>query len=676
MMKKFLLFLMFATIIFLVSCDSDSDNKGTEDLDGVSNSETNSTPDIALNEEIYTQFESEFEEIKTEIALREQIVFDMNIEMDILEDKALIKSSNVKTNFRMNKNPMRIEAAIREGLTTQQYIFEQFGDAVYQYELKENVAIQTFCANADDYENGTENSALGFEFDIETGIAKLEDDYYIFTQKYGDALTDEERSYLKDVYEVLGISLEEVLNSELTTMFKFDDNGFYMSYNILMTVNMQYPDWPGHYEEFVIEALIEYDFLIEEFDMIDLNEFEIACDNMEDIYYYSKLDTDYSYYILNRTYKFKLKKGYYAFETDGLINQIHFLPEFYDENFNLVKIEPIFDGDKNKIFYLNNDGDYYVRIPTDRKFALKEYDISNRKTVDLKLDEEIAFDLNENQCIVMRIDELDSVFFENMGDNDLIFKSSARDGIFTIPAHSKDYVFFGVGPKEVFFENAGSNGSACKIKINKIVSAGVDLSYDELEEITTTPTQGYYISGGYLPSPHVKLIVEESGFYTLKNSCEESPDFSFEMMYYNGGYIQSFGYARYYLAKGEYIIRLSSSYKFSYGNIYYVFEKYEVQTTYEIELETTSKEYYETDYPTIPLWFTIGADSYTYYFTITEDCIVETDNYLYLYDENDEIVTGTSQRIFNLKPGRYYFKYCYRGSEGKEDFKIAIKGTN
>ena len=648
MMKKFLLCFILFICIVLTSCDFNNSN-----------------------DKVYKKFNTEFEQIKTQIESSNQIVFDMNIEMDIWDNTLLVGKTDVKTNFKVNADPMYIEANMRTGVESLNYVYEQIGDSIYQYELNNNAAISTYIGSVEEFESSEENSALGFEFDNKKGTAHIEDDYYIFTQKYSESLSEDEKSYLEDLYETLGLSLDDVLNSDYTIRFKFNENGFYMSYD--MTINMQYPDLMGFYKELTIKAFIEYEFKIEEFEMINIDEYEVVSDKIENVSRYSNLDTYYSYYMDQRYYKFNLKKGYYYFDTNANYN---IYPNFYDSNRKIIFPNNILDVEKKMIYYIPKDGDYYIHISSYYKpFALKEVDISNRKVLNLKYNQEMVFNLNQDQFVAMKINDVSSILIENTGDNDIKLTSTDLDTYYIVPAKTKMYVFIGILPKDLLIKNIGANGEECRVKINKIESAGVNLSYDKLEEITTTPSKGYYIHGGYLDIPMMKLIVEESGFYTFKNNCEESMNFSYVIEYYNGGYIQYIEDSKYYLDEGEYIIRLENNdIGFSYGNVYYEFEKYEAKTSYEIELEKTDKKTYESDYPTITLYYTIGAEYYKYYFNITQDCIVETYNYIYLYDEFDNIVTGTSQKLFNLKPGRYYFKSDSRSLVGTEKIKIAITG--
>lgn len=124
----------------------------------------------------------------------------------------------------------------------------------------------------------------------------------------------------------------------------------------------------------------------------------------------------------------------------------------------------------------------------------------------------MVFDLNQEQYASFRINDLSSILVENTGDNDIRLTSTDLDRDYIIPAKTKMYLFIGIIPKDVLIENVGSNCEECRVKISKIKSDGVNLSYDKLEEITTTPSKGYYIHGGYLDSPMIKLIVKESGF--------------------------------------------------------------------------------------------------------------------------------------------------------------------
>jgi hypothetical protein len=370
--------------------------------------------------------------------LSEQIVFDMNIEMDVWEDKSLLGKSDVKTNFKVNGNPLYIEADVRSGVESHKYVYEQVEDSIYQYELVGNTSITSYYSSVDEFESDEENSALGFKFDEKNGTAQIEGDYYVFTQKYADALTDEEKSFLEDLYEVLGVSLDDVLNSELATKFKFNENVFYMSYDMTTTVNMQHPNWPGHYSELSINAFIEYDFKTEEFIMIDLNEFEHISDKIEDITHYSKLDTSYSLYEFSKYYKFNLKKGYYYISTTKNYNTY---PDFYDSKHNIMYPDYTLDIDKNRIYYIPKDGDYYICIRgSERSFALKEFKTDNRKVLNVKFNEEMVFNLNQEQYASFRINDLPSILVENTGDNDIRLTSTDLDRDYIIPAKTTMYL--------------------------------------------------------------------------------------------------------------------------------------------------------------------------------------------------------------------------------------------
>ena len=624
------------------------------------------------NNKIYNEFNKEFDQIKFKIGLSDQIIFDMNIDMDILDGELLAGKLNMKSKFKVNKEPMYIEADIRVDHESNHYIYSQIDDTIYQYELVEDdTVITSRFLSVDDFENEEINGALGFIYDIENGTATIEDDYYIFTQKYEESLTNDDKDYLEDLYDSLGLSLDDVLNTDFTTKFKFNDNGFYMSYDLLTTIKMEYPNFPGIYKDLTVDAKIEYIFEIKEFELLDLDSFEHISYTMDDISHYSKLDKIYNYRAYNKFYKFKLDQGYYYFDTFNSSNSIHV--NFYDKKHNQIDVEYSLDNKNNKIYNIKHNGDYYIEVALyEGDFALRKYNTENHKKLNVALNKEIVVNLNKQQYASMRFNNTNSIYFENIGDNDIELYSVDTQRYYIIPAKSSKYIFIGIGPIDVLFTNVGNNGDECKMKINEIKSPGVNKEFEQLEEIKTTPSEGYYIHGGYLTSPELKLIVEESGFYTFYTSGEEANEFHYSPMVYNGGYVQHIEENTFFMLPGKYTIILdnSSIYDFSYGRVYYEYEKYEVVSSYEIELEKTNLKPYENDFPTILLHKQIGPDYYKYYFTIDEDAEIITYNYINLYYENGDLVSEDTRKSFNLKPGRYYF-IDYFGNP--EEFRIAIK---
>lgn len=527
------------------------------------------------------QFEYKFDRFKSKLALSDHLVLDINIELEMLDGTESISDSKIESTMKMCSDPLYADIEMKTDKIKERYVLTQEDNSIYQYKIiSEDTIISEYYSSIDDYENSEYETVFGFEYNEETVTLVKEDDYYIFTQQYTDALTEADKEYLENLYNTLGLDLNDILESELVTKFKFEKNSLYMSFDLNADLNM--PSISAYYEDLKIKSSIEYNLVIEEFEPINFDDYGVIYRDFENIRDYAILNKTYN---LNKVatsiFKFRLEKGYYLLDRSNYHETIDM--EFQDSNGNIIKMNKLFNyvdisSSAGCIFEVKEEGDYYLRVNQyPGKVTLKEFDINKYFEVS-EISKKIECDLKKEESIYLELTTVSPLIcIENNSEYTIAIENVTAKTTEFIRPNTKEFFAPRLGKNCIILSNKVADGK-CNVTITSIESDGNPTTkFEDLELITESPSNGFYIHGPLLSKPNLKLVVEEQGYYTFFNKTDKkSSKMSFTIEKVNGSIVDSSGENKYLLSPGEYrvVISTSSLNEYAYGNVYYKFETY------------------------------------------------------------------------------------------------------
>lgn len=620
---------------------------------------------------VYRQFNKQFDQFKSKIETTNQVIINMDINIEMYEKSVYLGKDSIAATIKMNQSPLYIDVTMGSRYFEETYILSQKGNDLYEHEvINDNVVITDYYSSVDEYENSEYDSIFDFNYNSKYGKVKKEENFYIFSLTIDDTLTDDDKEYLDDLYDILGLSLDDVLESKLDIKFKFDGDKLFISYD--MNSDMKVKD-----RNIQVKSYLEYDIRIESFNLIDLDNCEHLSRTIDSVYNYSKIDQVYNYCDTNvRYYKYKLDKGYYYIDRFSDLNDFQF--SLYDSNKQKLSINYLFNHSNNKskygtMFEVKEDGDYYIKIENCKDtFALKKLNINDYKEYEFKENEANELDLKENQFSYIDLSfSKEFICLENSGNTKIKIENLYDNSTYIINSNEKYYIATKKIKNGLILTNLGSN-ETCNLTVKEVDKSGsLETPYEELEVITNTPSEGFYYCDDY-NNAIIKLIVEEQGYYTFYNTKDGiSSKMYFEAKKISGEYYRWMIDNTYLLLPGEYLITMSNSSNPAYGNVYYEFEATNIQFNYEITVDKGKNPEINT-FPTVHLMDNHGLEYVKYYFNIEEEYVLyENGQNIYLHYENGDYVGGVNG-YFHLKPGRYYMDSILDFQEDGYEFKFGI----
>ena len=625
------------------------------------------------NSMLIRKFDREFEQFKSKASRNNQLVFDMNVEVELYEKSVYLGKESVAATIKMNESPLYIDISMGDGIYKESTLFTQKGNNIYEHQIvDENLVVTEYYSSVDDYENSSYDAFNEFDFNSDYGTVEKQDDYYVFTLKLDETLTDEDKEYLEDLYEILNLSLEDILHSEIIIKYKFNKNSLYMSVDLASDMNVNGKD-------IQVNGKVEYDIRIEDFELIDISSYEHVASTIDSVYDYSKLDEFTNRIdIGKRYYKYKLEKGYYYIDRIDDFNDFEF--ELFNSEKQKISTEYLFYHFNNNteygtIFEIKESGDYYIKIDRSHsRFALKKYSIDDYKASHFVLNTPNKIALKNNQFSYIEMEsKLPFVCIQNTGKTEIKIEKIYDGQTYFIKPNEKRYIETHDDVISLLITNVGTS-EECSFIMEEIDKSGdPNTPYEELEIVTDSPSKGFYYCDtyGYLM---MKMIVEEEGYYTLYNTRDEvSAQMSFFVRSMNGEYAFWIGDTEWLLFPGEYLVTMQSvsSLQEAYGHIYYEYEPLDFDYEYEISVNS-GKDPTSDDFPTVNLADNHGYELVRYYFNIEEECVLYMDgSYIYVRDDNGDYFGGL-KGYFYMKPGRYYLSSIEDFGKNGRDIKFGI----
>ena len=182
---------------------------------------------------VYRQFNKQFDQFKSKIETTNQVIINMDINIEMYEKSVYLGKDSIAATIKMNQSPLYIDVTMGSGYFEETYILSQKGNDLYEHEvINDNVVITDYYSSVDEYENSEYDSIFDFNYNSKYGKVKKEENFYIFSLTIDDKLTDDDKEYLDDLYDILGLSLDDVLESKLDIKFKFDGDKLFISYDM------------------------------------------------------------------------------------------------------------------------------------------------------------------------------------------------------------------------------------------------------------------------------------------------------------------------------------------------------------------------------------------------------------------------------------------------------------
>ena len=627
------------------------------------------------NSMLIRKFDREFEQFKSKASRNNQLVFDMNVEVKLYEKSVYLGKESVAATIKMNESPLYIDISMGDGIYKESTLFTQKGNNIYEHQIvDENLVVTEYYSSVDDYENSSYDAFNEFDFDSDYGTVEKQDDYYVFTLKLDETLTDEDKEYLEDLYEILNLSLEHILDSEIIIKYKFNKNSLYMSVDLASDMNVNGKD-------IQVNGKVEYDIRIEDFELIDISSYEHVASTIDSVYDYSKLDEFTNRIdIGKRYYKYKLEKGYYYIDRIDDFNDFEF--ELFNSEKQKISTEYLFYHFNNNtkdgtIFEIKESGDYYIKIDRSHsRFALKKYSIDDYKASHFVLNTPNKIALKNNQFSYIEMEsKLPFVCIQNTGKTEIKIEKIYDGQTYFIRPNEKRYIETHDDVISLLITNVGTS-EECSFTMEEIDKSGdPNTPYDELEIMTDSPSKGFYYCDMNMYSHSLmKMVVEEEGYYTFYNTRDEiSAQMNFFVNSMNGGYAAWTGDNEWLLFPGEYLITLQSvsSLQEAYGNVYYEFKSLDFDYEHEIPVNY-GKEPTSDDFPTVNLADNHGFEFVRYYFNIEEECVLYMDDRdIYVRNDNGDYF-GSLTGYCYMKPGRYYLSSINNFGKNGRDIKFGV----
>ena len=427
-----------------------------------------------------------------------------------------------------------------------------------------------------------------------------------------------------------------------------------------------------------MKSSIEYDIKIEEFELIDLDSCEHISESMDSVYNCSKLNQTYNYHGTNLSYyQYNLEQGYYYIDRLNDNNDFNFT--LYNSNKEKLDVNYLIKHYNNKskyetIFEIKDSGTYYIKLENcNEPFALKKFNNDDYKKHQFILDEINEFTLKEKQFSFIDLDfSKEFISIENKGLDDIKIENLYNNVEYTIKPNEKCFIDSKKADNGLIVTNNSSN-EICKLIVKEVEKKGnLDTPYEDLEEITNIPSNGFYYCDDN-NNAIIKLIVEEEGYYTFYNTKDEiSSKMYFNVEKIGDGYHRWVTDNTYLILPGEYLITMRNSFGVAYGNVYYEFESTDIQFNYELPVQT-GKNPESSTFPTVKLNDNHGMEDVKYYFNIEEECVLFFNGQnIYLHYENGGYVSSGVDGYFHLQPGKYYINSILDFTESGYEIKFGI----
>lgn len=564
-MKKaiYLLVLIFS-FMFVVGCDSNE----TEE------------PSINNNEQIYNSFKGEFNKYQLDIADADKLVSEVSVSYTIfsLSDKELGKAKSDSV-IKICNSPFYVEATTNVNYEpTKKFIYTFENNKYYQNEIIDDTNIVT--SYIDDFDNldiGDSDEIVDFSFNYEKGTAEYKDGEYTFIQTYKDAIDMQEDVYLADLYKEFGIALSSVLNSNVETKFKFENEQLYMSFEFDLEVVIN-----GSINK--MNAFISYRFKVEDFEMIDISNHEKIFVDICDVNEYSILDKYYqiNYNYHNRVLKYRFNKGFYYLKSNEIDDNSSSF-EVLDKNGTPIEINKLVDVSEefelSTVFEIKQDGDYYISFRgCYQSICISEFDINRFKETNINFGEDISYSLNDKEYLNVKIDddikEFGYVMIENKSEHSIKYIGNYSFQVNEIKPGELDFLRFDLENNILIF--VGDDNSK-NITVNvSYQNVKYDDKFEEFEEITTEPSKDLLILQRSMVGKKFKLTVTKTGYYQFNCSYNDTnKPISFMIQQYEGEHYLNDGSNRYLLTPGTYIITPVNS--FSQNEYEYGYASYSVE---------------------------------------------------------------------------------------------------
>lgn len=330
--------------------------------------------------------EQNFNLLKNDLADFSKVLNDTNYLSLLMNVK--VNDQNSSQSIRAINDPIYLEI----GANNQMTVIAQEGNKVFQYSfISYNYFDREYIGTVSDYDdsnenNGTSDSEAIIEttFDKEKCNVEYSDDTYTIKCYYKDAINEESKEMLEELFKSSGLSVSSLYDTIVTFKYVFYEEKMYMSCSLTYKYN---------YQKFDIS--ISYDIDCAEFtpiDFMDGNYLFTNPDNFEEVY----KTHDFNDTITLDRYE----KSYLKIEVDKgmlVINSEDISAELYDINGNLVSNS--MNGVNNGSYMIfdsfipvEEKGTYYLivknRISTYNQFKLEfhQYEtLYNSEGIDLSM---------------------------------------------------------------------------------------------------------------------------------------------------------------------------------------------------------------------------------------------------------------------------------------------------
>lgn len=462
-MKKIFWIILILFIVTLSGCDTYGGNP-------------------ELNQQLYDELIEKVKDFEGKIENSDYLSINLEVELNEERVSSLISCA---------KDPAYIE--ITTG--SEKEIYTQEGDKIFKYIRTgiSNYDREYYCS-VSDFENDETNNDIQnsdnyyiTEFNNRKCNVTVKDNVYTLKCKYKDALNNESKELLEEMYKAANLPIEILFDSDLTITYTIKDEKVVMS----LAVVIEYEELP---EPLDLKLTIEMDIMkFTPKDMLS-GEYRItAPDCFEEVYETYDYEEVLKIDGYKKTYlRIDAKKGMLV------ANEKYLKLELYDENYNKIgeslgNIDPGTYISVNSLLPIEEDGTYYLvvtnRYDDTKKFSLSlhEYDtvptiegidISNTQSLQGKIEgkydvEKLVYTNNSSTEKSVRIENLgkqDILICKVLDENKVVIVESTVKFI-TIKPNQANYITLPSGDNELFicerFDlNDDSSGYEYNINLN------------------------------------------------------------------------------------------------------------------------------------------------------------------------------------------------------------------